>query len=444
MKQFIQKGTERSQNRNLILPKLGFTGDSVVTILMVAITVLFFGFLSSTSFASPGSKQPPETVTTITVKMGDIYDRIEGLGTTKALDSIILTPNTTEKVTKIAFEDGRPVKKGDVLVELSQAEEQAQLRSADAALNEAKDTFERAVDLRKTNDISEATLKERRTDYLEAEARVIELQARVRDLQIIAPFDGVVGLSDISLGALVSPGDEIATLDAIETLKVDFDISAINANDIKIGQAVLGTVDAFPTEIFRGNIVNIDTRVNPNTRTFTVRSLVSNGSLRLKPGMLMNVYVKTNVSKGLVIPLKTVIPVGEKSFVFGVDPETNTVHRTEIEVGKRLANHLEVKSGLKEGDIIVSEGQVKISDKAHVNPVPEAEHKLTSAQNTDAQTPVSQQPEKQNSENPKENDLNEAHKSEEKALETSQNEVLISPDKQVNNSASTNVKEVES
>lgn len=437
MKQFNKKDTEASSRKSPLFSIFYLVTGFTVMVNAVKRTVLIsgcfssllLGLLSENSFASPGAKRPPATVTTIKVKMGDIYDRIEGLGTTKALDSIILTPNTTEKVTKISFEDGKPIKKGDVLVELSQAEEQAQLRSADAALNEAKDTLDRAVNLRKTNDVSEATLKERRTDYLEAEARVIELQARVRDLQIIAPFDGVVGLSDISLGALVSPGDEIATLDAIETLKVDFDISAINANDIKIGQAVLGTVDAFPLETFRGDIVNIDTRVNPNTRTFTVRSLVSNNSLRLKPGMLMNVHVKTNVSKGLVIPLKTVIPIGEKSFVFRVDPQTNMVHKIEIGIGKRLANHLEVKRGLKEGDVIVSEGQVKLSDKAVVNPVPEKEFTFRSQQNP---------------ENHEENHLKEAPKNKEKVLETSQNTGLISPNTQISDPASVNTQEGES
>lgn len=323
------------------------------------------GFVTA-AWATP--KASPIIVKFIRVEKETISEQVEALGNIKAINSITITPNITEKVTQIYFTDGQTVKKGDVLIDLNQAEEQAQLRSAEAILIEAQAVFDRAQGLAKTRDISEAAMQERKTNLLEAEARVNELKARLRDLQIVAPFDGIIGLSDVSLGALVAPGDRIATLDDSSTLRVDFDVPATFVSRIKPGQTAVGTVGAFPDKIFSGQVTSTDSRVDPETRSFVVRAVIENADLLLKPGMLMTVTVRYNTRKVVVIPAKTILSVGQKTFVFVLDKSTKKVTRKEVQLGYRMTDRVEVLSGLSENEYIISEGQFKLQGGAVVNP----------------------------------------------------------------------------
>jgi membrane fusion protein (multidrug efflux system) len=315
----------------------------------------------------PAMAYVPSVITEAVISQ-TIHTPLEALGTTKALNTIILTPNTTEKVSEILFKEGTLVRKGDILLRLNQQEEQATLDSALALLSEATEALTRAEGLRKSNNISNAAFKERKTDLLEAEARINILKSHIKDLTLVAPFDGIIGLSDISLGALVQPGDPIATLSEISSLKIDFDIPDLYLKDLKEGQTLKAFVEAYPETVLKGVIKTIDTIINPSTRTVVVRALISNEDHLLKPGMIANVVIETSPKNALLIPEKSILQEGTKSFVFLLDPKTQIVKRTSITIGNRIKDKVEVLTGLKESQHIVTEGHFKIRDGAKVSP----------------------------------------------------------------------------
>ncbi len=326
------------------------------------------------------TKRPTAYVPSViieTVTSQTIHTPLEAIGTTKALNTIILTPNTTEKVSEILFKEGTLVHKGDILLRLNQREEQAALDSARALLSETKEALNRAKGLRKSKNISDALFKERKTDLLEAEARINILKSHIRDLTLIAPFDGVIGLSDISLGALVQPGDRIATLSEISSLKIDFDVPDLYLKDLKEGQTLKASVEAYPETLLNGVIKTIDTTVNPNTRTVVIRALISNEDHLLKPGMIVNIIIESSPRSTLLIPEKSILQEGKKSFVFLFDPKTQIVKRTPITIGSRIKDKVEVLTGLKETQHIVTEGHFKIRGGTKVSPQKELLHPET-------------------------------------------------------------------
>ncbi|HBN22162.1 MAG TPA: hypothetical protein DD412_02865 [Holosporales bacterium] len=314
----------------------------------------------------PTAYAPPVIIETVTSQT--IHTPIEALGTTKALNTIILTPNTTEKVSEILFKEGTLVHKGEILLRLNQQEEQATLDSALALFSEAKEALNRAEGLRKSNNISNADFKKRKTDLLEAEARINILKSHIKDLTLVAPFDGIIGLSDISLGALLQPGDRIASLSDISSLKVDFDVPDLYLKDLKEGQNISAFVEAYPQKSLKGKIKTIDTVVNPNTRTVIVRALIDNQDHLLKPGMIVNIIIESSPREALLIPEKAILQEGKKSFVFLFDPKTQIVKRTLITLGSRIKDRVEVLEGLKDAQHIVVEGQIKIRDGIKVSP----------------------------------------------------------------------------
>lgn len=322
---------------------------------------------TSFGFAKPPAAYAPSVIVE-KVTSQTIYTPLEALGTTKALNTILLTPNTTEKVSEILFKEGTFVHKNDVLLRLNQQEEQANLQSAQALFSEAEETFNRAKGLRKTKNISNADFKKRKTDLLEAEARLNILKSYIRDLTLVAPFDGIIGLTDISLGALVQPGDPIASLSDISSLKLDFNVPALYLKDLKEGQVLKAFVEAYPQKPLLGEIKTIDTSVNPNTRTIIVRALLDNQDYLLKPGMIVNVIIETSPRQALLIAEKAILQEAKKSFVFLFDPKTQLVKRTLITLGSRIKDRVEVLTGLTDKQHIVSEGHFKIRDGIKVIP----------------------------------------------------------------------------
>ncbi len=335
-----------------------------LTLVLVLITV----FCASVLYASPPQKRPPVVVEIAKVEQKKLFSSVEGLGTLQAKRSITLRPNVAGYVKMIHFQDGRAVKTGDIILEFDSTEEQAQLSSASATLKEAQAAYDRAKGLIKTKDISEATLTERKTDLMEAQARVDELTARLDDLTIKAPFDGVVGLSNLSEGAYLEPGDVIAALDDLQTMRVDVEVPSLYINRISAGQGTVGRVDAIEDKVFKGKVTSVDSRVDSVSRSMLVRTEIQNPDQTLKTGMVMAVKVMFQEREAIVIPSRSVVLVGQKAFVFILDPASQTVKRVEVKTGLFTHDAVEVLSGLKVGEHVISEGHIKLKEGAKVQP----------------------------------------------------------------------------
>ncbi len=337
----------------------------IFTYLFPVVLIVFL--VSSGAYAQKGPKGPTAVITARTA-VQTFADQVEALGTTKANETVVITPDTSEKVSEIHFEDGQSVQKGDLLVTLDQKEEDAELKAAKAELSEARSAYSRAKELQGTRAVSKATLQERLAALKQSEAAVEVMEARIEELSITAPFDGILGLREVSVGTLVQPGDMITTIDDLSQIKVDFDVPSVFLPTLNPGIPVVGKVDAFGSREFEGVVTTVNTQIDPVTRTVRVRALLPNDDLALKPGLLMTITLFKNERDALLIPEEALIKRGDDNFVYGIEEQDGqTVARQKkIDIGGRRPGVIEVLSGLENGEQIIIHGIVKIGDGAPV------------------------------------------------------------------------------
>lgn len=335
---------------------------------VIFFTVFFLLGIPLSANAQRGP-QGPTPVIVSEVKLSSFSDKIEALGTARANETVVITADTSEKIVEINFEDGQEVKQGDLLVTLDKKQEDAELRAAQAELKEAESALERAQSLQGSQALSQATLVERKAEVARAQATVETIKARLAELEITAPFDGILGLREVSVGTLVQPGDRITSIDDLSQIKIDFDIPSVFLATLTPGLPILGKVEAYGDKEFQGEIRTVNTQIDPVTRTVRVRAVLPNEEMLLKPGLLMTIMVFKNERETLLIPEEALVKRGRKNFVYVVDDngEKTIVRQTEITIGGRQPGYVEVLSGLNAGDEIVSHGTVKIRDGAEVN-----------------------------------------------------------------------------
>ena len=288
----------------------------------------------------------------------DFADVVEALGTARAVDSIIISSKVTETVAKVHFDDGQKVSRGDMLVTLTNDEEKAQFKEAQANLVEAKQNFDRIQDLVKRGNASTAALDEAERRLSEVNARLEAARARLNDREIRAPFDGVLGLRDVSTGSLVTPSSQITTMDALTTIYLDFQVPERFISVLNAGQKVEATVAAYPDRQFSGLVKSIDSRVDPNTRSVIVRAEIANDDMALLPGMLMTVSLTSREWRALSLPEEAVVTTGGRSFVFVVAGDK--AERRNVTLGLRRPGYVEVTSGVAEGEQVVTKGTQRL------------------------------------------------------------------------------------
>lgn len=295
-------------------------------------------------------------------KIQTIVDQIEALGTLRANESITVTSQVTEVITKLYFDDGQRVQSGDVLAEMTSAEELAQLKEAEANLLEARQQLKRISPLAKRGISSGSALSEGQRNFDAAEARYEAVKSRIADRRIRAPFAGVVGLRNISVGALVEPGTVITTIDDDSRMKLDFTIPTTFLPSVEIGLPIVARAKAFGDRSFNGEVTGIDSRIDPVTRSITLRAILPNPDGILRAGALMTVELFKNKRDAIMIPEKAIIAKGRKNFVFVVDPNSampSAVQR-EIKLGKREAGFAEVLDGVQGAEYVITDGNLKV------------------------------------------------------------------------------------
>ena len=319
--------------------------------------------------APPNAKNKPKPVILAPVETQLIFDKVEALGTTRSIESTQITSTVTEKVKAIHFTDGQKVKRGQLLVELEKAEQQAELARAEAIRGERKLALERIrkLDERKLTSLDE--VDRTRLELEQAEASIRVTKARINDRLIRAPFDGVVGLRNISVGALVETGDLITTLDDASIMKLDFSVPSIVLSDIRLGMKLKATASALAGLEFDGTIESINNRIDPVTRTVIVRALVPNPEGRLLPGLLMQVDVLRNEREAIVTAEAAMLPMADRQYVMRVVGEGDdaTVEKLEVSTGLRMPGYIEILEGLSAGDLVVTHGNHKLKPGDKLN-----------------------------------------------------------------------------
>lgn len=317
--------------------------------------------------AAPG--QGPTPVIVENVGRQRIADRLEALGTLQANETVRLTANVSDTISRVNFDDGQAVAAGDVLVELTDAEEAALLVEAESLADEARRQFERIERLRDQNNAAESLLDERRREWRTAEARLEAVRSRLNDRLITAPFSGHVGLRRVSPGALVSPGDVITTLVDDSRMKLDFTIPALYLTTVRRGTPIEASSPVFPNRAFAGEVTSIDSTVDPVTRSITVRAIIPNEQRDLVPGMLMTLDLLRNEREAIVISEEAIVPRGENTYVLVVNmsAEPYTAEQRLVQIGARMPGQVEVVSGLEPGETIISHGTLKVRPGAPVH-----------------------------------------------------------------------------
>lgn len=286
-------------------------------------------------------------------------DRIEAIGTATANESLTITATVSDIVRDVFFSDGQLVRKGDILLRLNAAEQSALVEEARATLLEAEQQLERTRDLVTRGNASKAVLDERVRMVEEARSRLAAAEARLADRTVRAPFNGLLGLRQVSPGALISPGTPITTLDDLSPIKLDFAIPESFLSAISPGQTVLARAAAFPGELFEGHVTTISSRVDPVTRAVTIRAEIPNEDQRLRPGMLLTVEVISNEREAIAVPEGALVPVGSEQFLYVVKPD-NTVERRRVTVGARKPGYAEIIDGIALGETIVVTGTMRL------------------------------------------------------------------------------------
>ncbi|MGE0580507.1 MAG: efflux RND transporter periplasmic adaptor subunit [Steroidobacteraceae bacterium] len=312
--------------------------------------------------AQPGQGQPaPATVVvSAEVRSERVSHELTALGTAIANESIDVTTKASNLVSAVRFRDGQAVKRGEVLIELDPAQARADLAEATAAATESTGQYARARDLLSTRVVSQSQYEQLEATMKADQARVAAAEARLADTVIRAPFNGRVGLRRVSVGSLVSPGTVITTLDDTSLMKVDFAVPENLLGSLREGLELTARTAAHPDRGLKGRVLTIDSRIDPTTRSVTVRALVPNSELLLRPGMFVNVTLRKDEYDALVIPEQALVPEQSKQYVFVVDGDK--VARREVQIGRREPGKVEIVSGLAQGERVVVEGTQKVRD----------------------------------------------------------------------------------
>jgi membrane fusion protein (multidrug efflux system) len=309
------------------------------------------------------SNQKPIAVFVANVERVFFVDEVEALGTLQATENVNLTSSVTERITKINFDDNQRVKQGYVLVEMDVSEEKAELAEESFRLDEAQSQVERVRALVKRSSASKSTLDERERELNTAKARLGAIQSRINQKSIVAPFDGVVGIRNISVGALAQPGMLITTIDDERKMKLDFSIPEVFLSSLKIGLTIEAKASAYPKQVFKGTVTSVDSRIDPITRSVLARAVLINDGRLLKAGMLMSVQLNKNPRQTLIVPEEALVTIGNENAVMLVqNTEELKVKRQVVELGARRKGSVEILSGLNEGQQVVTHGTLKVRD----------------------------------------------------------------------------------
>lgn len=295
-------------------------------------------------------------------------DIVEALGTARANETVTITARVTDTISRINFESGQQVEAGEILVELTDTEEAAGLAEARTTLREAQRDLTRTTDLVARAVVPQSRLDEATAVVERARARVSSIEAQLADRIVRAPFAGLVGLREVSLGGLVRPGDAIARLDDASLIKLDFTVPERFLSVVSAGMQIAARTSAYPDEVFTGAIAQVDSRIDPVTRSVTIRAEIENRDGRLLPGQLMTVEVRRDERSQPAVPGSALTRYLDQTFVYVVEEDADGVYARQrtIQLGRRSGQMVEVLDGLLPGERIITEGVHRIRDGSQV------------------------------------------------------------------------------
>lgn len=326
--------------------------------------------------AKMSAQKPQPTMVSSMKATQEIWQRrLHAVGSFAAAEGITVANELDGTVTKIAFESGAQVSKGDLLVQLDVSTEQAQLASAEASADLARLNLKRAQELRAKDTNSQAELDVGEAQARQTSANADAIRATIAKKTIRAPFAGRTGIRQINLGQFIKGGTSIVPLQAMDPLYLNFYLPQQDVTQLKVGQTVQVSVDAYPGVSFDGTITAINTKVDDASRNILIQATVHNADESIRPGMFGGVDVVLPEQDQFVTLPQTVIsynPYGNSVYVVeakGKDADGNpilTVRQQFVQLGGRRGDQVALLKGVKPGDEIVTAGQLKLRNGSAV------------------------------------------------------------------------------
>ena len=318
--------------------------------------------------ANAGAPANTVTVVTAAARREPMGIAIEAVGTTRANESVEVTSKASNTVIAVRFNESEDVERGAVLVQMDDAGAQADLAVAQAALVRSRSQYDRSKDLASRQALSASDLEQVEATLKADTARVAAAQVRVEDTVIRASFSGRTGFRQVSVGSLVNPGTVITTLDDIRVIKLDFTVPETYLFVLRRGLPVAASATGLPDRKFQGQVTNIESRVDPTTRSITVRAELPNPDRILRQGMFMTVSLQGDVAPTLLVPEEAIVPERGRTYVFVV--ANGVAQRREVRTGKRRPGDVEIVEGVAESERVVVEGTQNIRDGTIVQEAP--------------------------------------------------------------------------
>lgn len=293
-----------------------------------------------------------------------LTDDVLAVGSLRSNQGVMLRPEVSGRIVKLGFADGQRVKRGQLLVQLDDTLQQAQLKQSEAQASIARTNLQRSRELLAQGFVSQSAVDQNAAALEVADSQVALARAQLARLKVMAPFDGTAGIRVVDVGDYLKDGADIVNLEDLSSLKVQFALPERVVDRLRVGQAVEVAVDALPGRSFKGRVQAIDSQVDANGRALQVVAQVENSGALLKPGMFARPRVVFAVREGaVVVPEEALVPVGGKQLIFKVAEGADgkkIAQRIDAKLGLRLPGRVEVLQGLKPGDTVVTAGHARL------------------------------------------------------------------------------------
>jgi len=312
---------------------------------------------------------PPTTVSSVQVKQEDWPPIFSSIGTLSAVQGATVSAELAGTVAEVKFENGGIAKKGDVLMRLDASSEEAQLKSSEADLDLARSDLARARDLAGRNVVSKAELDAAESKFKQKEGVVNNMRSMISKKEVLAPFDGQLGIRQVNVGQMITAGQQVVSLQALDPLYVDFALPQQDLPQLSAGLEVRVRTDVVAGRDFPGKLTALNSSVDPVTRNVTVQATIENKDHALRPGMFAKIDVLLpDKQKTLVVPGTAVsyAPYGDSVFVIEkkkdekTGKESQVLRQQFVRVGEARGDFVSITKGLEPGQEIVSTGVFKL------------------------------------------------------------------------------------
>jgi membrane fusion protein (multidrug efflux system) len=312
----------------------------------------------------PGGAGAPAPVEVGLVQALRVSDDVQTVGSLRSRRGVMLRPEAAGRIVQINFADGQRVKGGQLLVQLDDTLQRAQLQQAEAQATIARTNLQRSRELLAQGFVSQSAVDQNDAALQVAQAQVALARAQLARMKVLAPFDATAGIRLVNLGDYLKDGADIVNLEDLSSMRVDFRLPERYVAQVKVGQAVEIAIDALPGRAFTGSVVALDALVDADGRSLLIRAQIDNAGTVLRPGMFARPRIVFAVRKGaLMVPEEALLPQGSRQYVYRIEADGKggeQARRIEARLGLRQPGKVELLAGVQPGDRVVIAGHDRL------------------------------------------------------------------------------------